>query len=74
MPWLLLATFCADWWGPVRVIEQCNPVKEGHLTQFLDFLADLYLYLYLYLGRSSVGATCLLIEQGQGRIASADPG
>ena len=61
MPWLLLATFGADWWGPVRAIEQCDSVKEGHLTQFLDFLADLYLYLYLYLGGPSVGAACLLM-------------
>ena len=61
MPWLLLATFGADWWSPVRTIEQCDPVKEGHLTQFLDLLADLYLYFYLYLGRSSVGAACLLV-------------
>ena len=45
----------------MRAIEQCDPVKEGHLTQFLDFLVNLYLYLYLHLGRFSVGATCLLM-------------
>ena len=61
MPWLLLAAFGADWWSPVRAIKQRDPVEEGHLTQFLNILANLYLYLYLYLGRSSVGATCLLM-------------
>ena len=61
MPRLLFAAFGANWWSPVRAIEQCNSVKEGHLTQFLDFLANLYLYLYLHLGESSVGATCLLM-------------
>ena len=61
MPWLLLATFGADWWSPVRAIEQCDSVKEGHLAQLLDILANLYLYLYLYLGGPSVGATCLLM-------------
>ena len=61
MPWLLLATFGANWWSPVWAVEQCDPIKEGHLTQFLDLLANLYLYLYLHLGRSSVGATCLLM-------------
>ena len=61
MPWLLLATFGADWWSPVRAIEQGDPVKEGHLAQLLDILANLYLYFYLYLGRLSVGATCLLM-------------
>ena len=47
----------------MRAIEQGNPVEEGHLAQLLDFLANLYLYLYLYLylGRSSVGAACLLV-------------
>ena len=59
--WLLFATFGADWWGPVRVIEQDNPVKEGHLTQFLDFLTNLHLYLYLNFGGSAVGAPCLLV-------------
>ena len=61
MPWLLLAAFGANWWGPVRAIKQCNSVKEGHFTQFLDVLANLYLYLYLYLGGSLVGATCLFM-------------
>ena len=61
MPWLLLATLGADWWSPVRVIEQSDPVKEGHLAQLLDFFTNLHLYFYLYLGRSSVGATCLLV-------------
>ena len=61
MPWLLLATLGADWWGPVRAIEQSDPVEEGHLTQFLDLLANLYLYLYLHLSRFSVGASCLLV-------------
>ena len=61
MSWLLLTTFGADWWSPVRAIEQGDPVKEGHLAQLLDFLANLYLYLYLYLGGPSVGATCLLM-------------
>ena len=59
MPWLLLATLGADWWSPVRAIEQRDPVEEGHLTQFLNFFANLYLHLYLYLGRFSVRATCL---------------
>ena len=61
MPWLLFAAFGANWWGPVRAIKQCDPVEEGHLTQFLDLLANLYLHLYLYLGGSSVGATCLFM-------------
>ena len=61
MSWLLLATLGADWWSPVWAIEQCDPVKEGHLSQLLDFLANLYLNLNLYLGRFSVGATCLLM-------------
>ena len=61
MSWLLLATFGADWWSPVWAIEQGDPVEEGHLTQFLDILANLYLYLYLYPGGLSVGATCLLM-------------
>ena len=59
MSWLLLATFGADWWSPVRAIEQGDPVEEGHLAQLLDILANLYLYLYL--GGPSVGATCLLM-------------
>ena len=42
-------------------LKQSDPVKEGHLTQFLDLLANLYLYLYLHLSRFSVGATCLLV-------------
>ena len=42
-------------------IEQGDPVKEGHLTQLLDFFVNLYLYFYLHLGRSSVGATCLFV-------------
>ena len=45
----------------MRAIKQCDPVKEGHLAQLLDILANLYLYLYLYLGGPSVGATCLLM-------------
>ena len=61
MPWLLLAAFGADWWSPVGAIEQRDPVEEGHLTQFLDLLAYLYLYPYLHPGRSSVGAACLLV-------------
>ena len=61
MPWLLLATFGADWWSPVRAIEQRDPIKEGHPTQFLDLLADLYLYPYLHLSWFSVRATCLLM-------------
>ena len=61
MSWLLLATFGADWWSPVRAIEQGDPVKEGHLAQFLDILANLYLNLYLYPGGLSVRATCLLM-------------
>ena len=43
------------------MIKQCDSVKEGHLTQLLDFLANLYLYLYRYLGGPSVGATCLFM-------------
>ena len=61
MSWLLLATLGADWWGPVRAIEQGDPVEEGHLAQLLDILANLYLNLYLYLGGLSVWATCLLM-------------
>ena len=61
MPWLLLAAFGANWWSPVRAIKQCDPVEEGHLTQILNILANLYLHLYLYLGRPSVGATCLFM-------------
>ena len=45
----------------MRPIEQGDPVKEGHLAQLLNFLANLYLNLYLYLGGFSVGATCLLV-------------
>ena len=45
----------------MRAIEQSDPVEEGHLTQFLDLLANLYLYLYLHLRRFSVGASCLLV-------------
>ena len=45
----------------MRAVEQCDSVKEGHLTQFLDILANLYLYLYLHLGGPSVGATCLFM-------------
>ena len=45
----------------MQAIKQCNSVKEGHFTQFLDVLANLYLYLYLYLGGPSVGATCLFM-------------
>ena len=59
MPWLLLATLGADWWSPVRAIEQGDPVKEGHLAQLLNLLANLYLYLYLHLGSFLEGATCL---------------
>ena len=61
MPWLLLAAFGANWWSPVRAIKQGDSVEKGHLTQFLDLLANLYLYLYLYLRRFSVRATCLLV-------------
>ena len=45
----------------MRAIEQCDPVEKGHLTQFLDFLANFNLHLYLYLGRLTVRATCLLV-------------
>ena len=45
----------------MRAIKQCNSVKEGHLTQFLDVFADLYLHLYLYLGWFPVRATCLFM-------------
>ena len=45
----------------MRAIEQCDSVKEGHLTQFLDFLANLYLYFYLHPGGPSVRATHLLM-------------
>ena len=61
MPRLLLAAFGANWWSPVRAIKQGDPVEEGHLTQLLNFLVNLYLYFYLYLGRPSVGATCLFM-------------
>ena len=59
--WLLFATFGTNWWGPVRAIEQGDSVKEGHLTQFLDLLANLHLHLYLNFGGSVVGAPCLLM-------------
>ena len=42
-------------------IEQGNPIEEGHLTQFLDVLANLHLYLYLDFGGLVVGAPCLLM-------------
>ena len=45
----------------MRAIKQRDSVEEGHLTQFLDVLADLYLYLYLDLGGLSVGVTCLFM-------------
>ena len=61
MPWLLLATFGAYRWSPLRAIEQCDPVEEGHLAQLLDFFTNLHLYFYLYLGGPSVGATCLFM-------------
>ena len=53
--WLLLATFGANWWGPVRAIKQGDPVKEGHFAHLLDLLAN------FDLGRSTVWATCLLM-------------
>ena len=58
---LLFPTFGANWWGPVQAIKQHNSIKEGHLPQLLDILVDLYLNLYFYLGRSLVGAACLLV-------------
>ena len=59
--WLLLTTLGANWWCPVRAIEQGDPVEEGHLAQFLDLLVDFYLNLYFDLGRSTVRTTCLLM-------------
>ena len=59
--WLLLATFGANWWCPVRAIKQCDPVEEGHLAQLLDLLADFDLNLHFDLGRSTVRATCLFV-------------
>ena len=41
----------------MRAIKQCDSVEEGHLTQFLDVLVN----LYLYLGGLSVGAACLFM-------------
>ena len=61
MAWLLLATLGANWWCPVRAIEQSDPVEEGHLAQLLDLLADFDLNLYFDLGRSTVQTTCLLM-------------
>ena len=61
VPWLLLATFGADGWGPLRAIEQSDSVKEGHLSQLLDLLANFDLNLHLDLGRSTVRATCLFM-------------
>ena len=61
VPWLLLATFGAYWRGPVRAIEQSDPVEEGHLAQLLDLLANLDLDLDLDLGRSAIRTTCLLV-------------
>ena len=58
---LLFATFGANGWGPLRAIKQGDPIKEGHLPQLLNILANLYLYLYLNLGGSMVGATCLFM-------------
>ena len=45
----------------MRAIKQRDPVKEGHLTQLLDFLVNLHFYLNLHLRRFPVGATCLLV-------------
>ena len=45
----------------MRAIEQSDPVEEGHLTQFLDFLTNLDLDLYFDLGRSTVRAAPLLV-------------
>ena len=59
--WLLLATLGANWWCPVRAIEQGDPIEEGHLTQLLDFLANLNLDLYFDLGRSTIRAAPLLV-------------
>ena len=59
--WLLLAALGANWWCPVRAIEQRDPVEEGHLTQLLNLLADVDLNLYFDLGRSMVRATCLFM-------------
>ena len=58
---LLLATFCANWWSPVRAIEQGDPVEEGHLTQFLDLLSGFNLDLYFDLGGSTIRTTCLFM-------------
>ena len=45
----------------MRAIEQGDSVEEGHLTQLLDFLANLNFDLHLDLGGSAVRATCLLM-------------
>ena len=45
----------------MRAIEQGDPVKEGHLAQLLDFLANLDLDLYFDLRRSTIRATPLFV-------------
>ena len=61
MAWLLLAALGADWWCPVRAVQQGDPVEEGHLAQLLNLLVDFNLDLYFDLGRSTVWATCLFV-------------
>ena len=59
--WLLLTAFGADWWGPLRVIEQRDPIEEGHLAHFLNLYSRLFLHFYLNLDRFAVGASSLLV-------------
>ena len=61
VPWLLFATFGAYWRGPVRAIEQSDPIEEGHLAQLLGLLQHLDFDLYLDLGRSAIRTPCLFV-------------
>ena len=58
---LLFATFGANGWGPLRVIEQRNSIEEGHLAHVPNLYSCLLLHFYLNLNRLMVGAPSLLV-------------
>ena len=70
MTWLLFTALGANQWGPLWLIKQHNPVKEGHLALLLNLHMNLLLYLYLDLGRSAVWAPCLLVFSVSAQWAS----
>ena len=61
MTWLLLTALGAYRWSPLGVIEQHNPIEEGHLAHVLDLHPRLFLHFYLNLDRFTVGAPGLLV-------------